>query len=412
MPDRSAGRRGPSPGPRSGKKPGRNGRAKAGGPKGRGQRRAQGSVEGSLARRTAIEALERIDGGGAYANLLLPKVLADVELGEADRRFVTELVYGTTRMRRACDHLVDRFLLGEVEPTIRSALRVGAYQLAYLRTPPHAAVAATVGAVTGKGRSLVNAVLRRVAEAPVEFPDRATELSYPDWLVGRLSADLGAERADRALVAMNQPAETTVRDDGYVQDGASQLVVEAVAARPGELVIDTCAAPGGKATALATTGATVVAGDLRPARVRLTAGNIERLGAGVALVTADGRRPPVRPGSADKVLVDAPCSGLGSLRRRADARWRIDADAPERLARLQVELVTAGLGLLAPGGVLTYSVCTLTRAEGVGVLDAVAAQMPLTVLDPPRSPWTSEGPVAMLEPDDTDGMLLFQVRRA
>ncbi|MFV0259930.1 MAG: transcription antitermination factor NusB [Acidimicrobiales bacterium] len=369
------------------------------------------AVVGAASRKLAIDLLVRVDRDGAFVNAAVPAALDGSDLSPADRRFVTELVYGTTRMRRACDHLVDRFLLGDVEPPIRAALRVGTYQLVYLDTPPHAAVAATVGAVSGRGRSVVNAVLRKVASAPVEFPDRATELSYPDWIVRRLTQELGGADADEALRAMNRPVETARRDDGYTQDRASQLVVAAVGAGPGDLVIDTCAAPGGKATGLAAVGARVVAGDLRPSRVRTAARTVTRLGADVGLVVADGRRPPIRPGVADRVLVDAPCSGLGSLRRRADARWRIDAAAPVRLAELQVELVLAGLDLLRPGGELTYSVCTLTGAESRGVLDTVAARSSATVLDAPGPPWSSRGPVATLLPDEGDGMMLFRLRR-
>lgn len=368
-------------------------------------------VPGAAARRVAIEAMERIDAGGAYANLVVPELLKRSDLAPEDRRFVTELAYGSTRMRRACDHLVDRFLLDEVEGQVRAALRIGAYQLAFLQTPPHAAVDATVGAVRGRGRSVVNAVLRRVAEAPVAYPDRATELSYPDWIIDRLTADLGSDNANSAMEAMNQAAQTSTRDDGYVQDPASQLVVEAVGARPDQLVIDLCAAPGGKATGLAATGAHVIAGELRPNRVRLTAKNLKRLESPVSLLVADGVTPPLRSACANHVLIDAPCSGLGSLRRRADARWRIDADAPERLGRLQTELVVAGLGLLKPGGVLTYSVCTLTKAEGRDVLDRVLAQPNVSVVDPPEGPWRNVDGLATLLPAETDGMLLFRVRR-
>jgi 16S rRNA (cytosine967-C5)-methyltransferase len=358
----------------------------------------------------AIEAMVRIDRDGAYANLVLPELLQRSGLKAEDRHFVTELVYGATRMRRACDHLVDRFLLDQVEPQVRAALRLGAYQLAYLRTPDHAAVDATVGAVRGRGRSVVNAVLRRVAKAPVAYPDQATELSYPDWIIDRLRADLGPDRALEALVAMNQPAEVSVRDDGYTQDPASQLVVPAVGAGPGDLVVDLCAAPGGKASGLAGRGAIVVAGDLRPQRARLLAANAERLGVELRPMVADGTRPPIRPGAADRVLIDAPCSGLGSLRRRADARWRIDPGAPERLARLQTELVLAGLDLLRPGGTLTYSVCTLTAAESAGVLEAVLERSSATVVDPPGPPWHRDGTIALLLPIEVDGMMLFTIR--
>ncbi|MCP5034583.1 MAG: hypothetical protein GY939_22500 [Actinomycetia bacterium] len=361
----------------------------------------------------AIEAMVRIDKGGAYANLILPEILERSDLSGPDRRFVTELVYGTTRMQRACDHLVDRFLLSDIEPVVRAALRIGAYQLAFLDTPPHAALDATVGAVSGRGRSVVNAVLRRVAKAPVEYPDQATKLSYPDWIIDRLSTDLGAEAAIAALEAMNRAATTTVRADGYIQDPASELVVDAVGAGPGDRVVDLCAAPGGKSTAMAAAGATVIASDRRPGRVRLTRTNATTVGAELGLVVADGTAPPFRPASVDRVLVDAPCSGLGSLRRRPDARWRIDADAPERLARLQTELTVAGFDLLRPGGVLTYSVCTLTAAESSGVLDAVLSRVTADLMVPAGEPWSTghDQRISMLLPAETDGMVLFQLGR-
>jgi 16S rRNA (cytosine967-C5)-methyltransferase len=129
------------------------------------------------ARSLALEALDRIDPGGAYANLVLPELLRASGLDERDRHFATELVYGTTRQRRACDHLVDRFLTRPVEPQVRNALRLGAYQLHHLSLAPHAAVGETVEVVPRRARGLVNAVLRRVAEAPVVWPDDATRLS-------------------------------------------------------------------------------------------------------------------------------------------------------------------------------------------------------------------------------------------
>ncbi|MGI9614184.1 MAG: transcription antitermination factor NusB, partial [Acidimicrobiales bacterium] len=376
-----------------------------------------------------------------------PEMLSRSDLAANDRKFVTELVYGTTRMRRACDHLVDRFLLSDPDPQVRAALRLGAYQLTFLGTPAHAAVGATVGAVKGRGRSVVNAVLRKVADAPVVYPDAATELSYPDWMVELLRADLGPDRAIEALTAMNASRGPATRADGYVQDIASQLVVDATvnavadatvevagSGRPSSAptIVDLCAAPGGKATGVASAlpGATVVAADLRQKRVRLIRENRDRLDVRLPLVVADGAKPPFAPGSVDAVLVDAPCSGLGSLRGRADARWRIDRDAPERLARLQVELVLAGLELLSPGGVLVYSVCTLTAAEGRGVLESVLTatsaatsgkdELPaVDVIDGPPDPWQTVDGVSTLLPsadgapdsDPVDGMLLFRLRR-
>ena len=326
-------------------------------------------------RRVALDALARIDDG-AFANLVLPGMLEDSGLRERDRHFVTELVYGTTRMRRACDFLVDRFVMRELDAETRRALRLGAYQLHFLQTPPHAAVSATVDVAPKRSRGLVNAVLRKVASTPPQWPDDATRLSYPDWLVDRLVADLGRDDAVAALSQMNEAPSVTVRDDGYVQDLASQWVAAAVEAQPGERVADTCAGPGGKATAMASAGAWIGASDAQPARAGLVRSHAQRLAADVGVVTADGRRPAFRPASVDRVLVDAPCSGLGVLRRRADARWRVQPSDVTELAALQRELVDAGADLVRDGGHVVYSVCTLTAEETTGVDDWLADHRP------------------------------------
>jgi 16S rRNA (cytosine967-C5)-methyltransferase len=375
---------------------------------------------GVAPRRVAIEALVRIEEGGAYANLVVPALLKRSRLAPEDRHFVTELAYGATRRRRALDHLIDGYLLRPVDGPTRAALRIGAYQLAMLRVPPHAAVFATVEATSGPARKLVNAVLRRLgerlAQGPPAWPDDATRLSYPDWLVARLDDALGPADGRAALEAMNRPARVTERDDGYIQDRASQWVGELVDARAGQRVADLCAAPGGKATFLAERGATVAALDRSPARARLLAGNgrhlhVERL----AAVVADGRFPPLRPSGFERVLVDAPCSGLGALGRRPDARWRIQPDAAARLAELQRQLLLAGAELLAPGGVLVYSVCTLDRAETIDVDEVLAATRPeLVALPAPTGPWRPLGRGGLLLPQEagTDGMYVLRVQRA
>jgi 16S rRNA (cytosine967-C5)-methyltransferase len=158
----------------------------------------------------------------------------------------------------------------------------------------------------------------------------------------------------------------------------------------------------------------VVAADLAVARAGLVRDNAARLGLpGVAVVAADAARPPLRPGSADRVLLDAPCSGLGVLRRRPDARWRLDPAAPDRLAALQRDLVDAAVGLLRPGGTFVYSVCTLTAAESTGVDDHLAARHPgLEPLEAPGEPWEPWGRGAVLLPQraGTDGMCVFRYR--
>lgn len=378
---------------------------------------------GPDARRLAIDALTRIDADGAYANLLLPTMLASSELGPADRRFSTELVYGATRMRRACDAAIAPYVLRELDGPTRAALRLGAYQLLFLRTPAHAAVGATVAAVPNRTRGLVNAVLRRVAAHPPVWPDDATRLSYPDWIVDRLRRDLGDAAAYDALETMNRPPPVHERTDGYVQDRASQWVADAVEVGVGQRVLDVGAAPGGKSTAMAAavtagddggSGPPVIAVEVRPGRARLLGRNVRSLGARVAVCCADGTRLPLRPSSFDRILVDAPCSGLGALRRRPDARWRIEADAVDRLATLQLLLLEAALPLLAPGGMLVYSVCTMTAAETSEVGERFADRHPeLSSAAPLGGLWRPHGRGSLLLPQaaDTDGMYVLRLWR-
>jgi 16S rRNA (cytosine967-C5)-methyltransferase len=372
----------------------------------------------SPARRLAFEVQQRIDHGGAFANLALASALTASALDARDRAFATELVYGTTRMRRACDVIVDRFVVSEPDPAVRTALRLGAYQLAYMHVPAHAAVGETVALVPKRVRGFVNAVLRRVAADPLPrtWPSDAARLSYPDWILTRLSDDLGTREAIAALERMNVAPPVTSRPDGYVQDRASQWVAELVGAGAGERVADLCAAPGGKATALAETGAVVVALDLQAHRARLVAGNAATLrgviatsGGRVDVVVGDATVPPLRAGMFDRVLLDAPCSGLGALRRRPDARWRITAADVDELAALQRRMIAAAANLVAPGGVLVYSVCTLTAAESVHHPRPAG----FASLAPPGPPWRPYGDGARLLPHDadTDGMVVRRWRR-
>jgi len=373
-------------------------------------------------RRLAIAALVRIDTEGAFANVVLPQMLAASDLDTRDRGFVTELVYGSTRRRRALDHVIDRYLVQDPPPSARAALRLGAYQLIELGTPPHAAVSATVSAAPKRFRGLVNAILRKVAGAAfdgIDYPDSAIELSYPDWIADLLRSELGGDAADQAMRTMNKPAMVHRRDDGYIQDPSSQVVAAAVPAGPGDLVLDMCAAPGGKATALAARGARVIAADLRQSRVGMIVSNRSSLGLDdIHPLVADGLAAPFRPASFDAVLLDAPCSGLGALRRRPDARWRIQPSNIINLAGLQAELLSEAAGLVKPGGTLVYSVCTLTRAETIGPIEAALASGALEGFEPQPSPegaWQpSDGSAnsALLLPDDEhDGMGISLWRR-
>jgi 16S rRNA (cytosine967-C5)-methyltransferase len=423
------------------------------------------------ARSVAIDALVRIEDG-AYAHVLLPSRLRASGLEARDRAFVTHLVYGTVRMQRRLDALLAPRChqpLDRLEPRVRAALRMGAFQLLD-GVAPHAAVGETVRATAPRARGLVNAVLRSLAAAGPPFPeptDLGERHSYPDWIVEELRRSLVDDaRVEAVLAAGNAPAAVTLRPNSRVttgdalaaelaaagvqvaqgtlvrealvvtgigdpaalaavaegratpQDQGSQAVLDVLDPRPGDRVLDVAAAPGGKATAAAerATGGIVVATDLHPGRLRIVDQAARRLALdNLMCVVGDGRHLPVRPGVFDRVLVDAPCSGLGVLRRRAEARWRVRPEAVGELAALQRALLAAAADAVAPGGRLVYAVCTVTREETVGVASwAVERLDGFTVEQPPAPPWEPHGPGAILWPDvaGTDGMFVLSMRRA
>ena len=421
------------------------------------------------ARLLALDALVRIEDG-AYAHVLVPAMLRSSGLRDRDRAFATDLVYGTVRAQRRLDDLLGRAATRPVrrlDPPVRAALRLGAYQLVH-GVPRHAAVSETVdalGARSPRARGFVNGVLRALTRLGPPWPEsdnEAARLSYPDWLVERLTRDLGADDTLAALVAMNEPATVVLRTrapdaveqelraagasvtrgqlvpgalvargigdpaalpavrDGRAtpQDQGSQAVAAVMGAQPGERVADLAAAPGGKATAIAEAvgrDGAVAALDIDAGRVRLVREAGERLALpNLYPVVADGRAVPFRAAVFDRVLLDAPCSGLGVLRRRPDARWRVDERAIDDLARLQRELLASAAELVRPGGVLVYSVCTLTRAETVDVDDWSAEHLTeFVAVAPPGEPWRPHGRGALLLPQSagTDGMFVLVLRR-
>ncbi len=363
------------------------------------------------ARSVARDALVLIERDQSYANLRLRPLLEASGLDERDRRFATELTYGTLRQQRALDFAVGRFLSSPPNPVGMALLRLGAYQLLCTEVPDHAAVSETVAISPKSLRGLVNAVLRKVASSHIEWPSIGVELSYPDWIVDLLSADLGHDQAHASLRAMNLAPGVDTRADGYIQNSASQRVARMCDAQPGDVIFDLCAAPGGKATVFAGNAALVVAGDIHSHRMALIASNAATLGQrDVMLVQLDARQPPLREQSADLVLVDAPCSGLGVLHRRADARWRVKPQDLIQLSRLQFELLSAAADLVKPGGRLVYSVCTLSRCETIDVADRFSNDRPdFTSRFAPDDPWIRHGSGAVLLPnsDGQDGMAMF-----
>ena len=372
-------------------------------------------AENNEARALALKVLGRVEKDSAFANLALRTALDNSELDERDKALVTELVYGVTRMRRSCDFLIDRFISKKLHPDVRTILRLGTYQLHWMKVPDHAAVNGSVSLAPKWAKGLCNAVLRKVAKETVDWPTKAIEYSYPDWIVKRLDSDLGEHEASEALRCMNSSKSATLREDGYFQDAASQLVSDLLTQEGnwGEgPVIDICAAPGGKATAAVSAGFPVIAADSSLKRLKLARSNSIKLNIKLPLVVSDGTDLPFRKGEASRVIVDAPCSGLGVLRRRADARWRIKEDDLAVLADLQLKLLCSALTMVKSGGLLIYSVCTLTNLETIEVDEKFRNLVDVQETGDLPLPWRKHGRGGMILPQDLDseGMSVFCYR--
>ena len=404
------------------------------------------------ARRAAYDVLRAVADRDAYANLLLPALLAERGLTGRDASFATELAYGTLRGRGSYDAILaacsDR---DDIDPPVRDVLRLGAHQLLATRVGDHAAVATSVDLakdVCGPRPSgFVNAVLRRVATRDLDgwiqivAPDRnrdpsgylAVRYSYPRWIVDAFRDALGPDAADiddalaagnarpQVVLALSPGADGPLPDgertrwspygfrlaggdpsplvasgsglQAAVQDEASQLATLALTRTgvPGQdkLWLDLCAGPGGKARLLgglaAERGARLVAADLHPHRARRVLDALARAGGeNHGVIAADGRQAPWPPGTFDRVLADVPCSGLGSLRRRPEARWRKAPGDVAELASLQRELLGTALDSVRPGGVVAYVTCSPHLSETRDVVLAVAqARDDVTILDAP-----------------------------
>ncbi|MEI2701002.1 MAG: transcription antitermination factor NusB [Baekduia sp.] len=350
--------------------------------------------------------------GGAYADRAL---FAEARgLAGRDRSLAKRLAYGTVQRRASLDWLIDSHVERALDPTIRAALQLGLYQLLFTEIADHAAIGETVELVKShKGHTLVNAVLRKVQREGVQWPGDATPEaaaithSHPLWLVRMWWEWLGAEETRLLLAANNEPAEQALRvnplvgidvtlagrrdGDVLILDGpidlfehelyragaitpqsrASQLVSQWVDPQPGERILDLCAAPGGKTTHLAALGgdrAEVVALELQPKRAAAIERQAQRLRAtSVRVVVGDatdlGAVASELGGPFDRVLLDPPCSGLGTLQRHPDVRWRVTEEDVTRLGALQQQMAEQARGVLKPGGRFVYSVCTLSAPE-------------------------------------------------
>ena len=355
------------------------------------------------ARAAAYEVLRRVFEEDAYADRALRSASAD--LNDRDRSLARRLAFGAVQRVRTLDHAIETLgkrPVRKLDPPVRAALRLGAYQLGYLDgVPRYAAVNESVELVRRarleRAVPFTNAVLRRLGDGigPLlaALPEGPLKHSYPDWIWDVWRRDLGEADALALMRAQNEAPPVVVRHvRGQPPDGAatdvpgayvvervddealaagriwpqsrgSQLAALCVGAQEGERTLDLCAAPGGKTAMLA--GA-VVAVDSNEARVRELEENLHRMGRDdVRVVHADGRELPPDLDGFDRALVDAPCSGLGVLAARPDLRWR-----SRPLPELQLELLLAAAARVRPGGTIVYSVCTVNADESETVVDA------------------------------------------
>ncbi len=366
----------------------------------------------SPARKAAFEVVRRVFEDDAYADRALRS--ASEGLDERDRAFARRLAYGTVQRVRTLDHAIEtlgRRPVRKLDAPVLAALRLGAYQLGYLEVAPHAAANESVELVRAarleRAVPFTNAVVRRLAEGMHtlldSLPEGPLKHSYPDWIYDVWVRDFGEEVALELMRAQNEPAETVVRlvrgeidgeptdipgayrvprvDERALEEGrvwpqsrASQLAALAVGAQDGERVLDSCAAPGGKATMLR---GDVTAVEINEGRARELEENVRLLGAtNVRVVRADARRLPPELRGFDRALVDAPCSGLGVLARRPDLRWRA-----QPLPELQLALLRGAAERVRPGGTLVYAVCTLNVDENEAVVDASGLTVDSTLAD-------------------------------
>ena len=397
------------------------------------------------ARRAAYEVVRRVFEEDAYADRAF--ATAATGLDARDRALAQRIAYGTVQRVRTLDHAIDtlgRRPVRKLDPPVRTALRLGAYQLAYLEgVPAHAAANESVELVRAAGLeravAFTNAVMRRLAEGigPLldSLPEGPLRHSYPDWVAEVWERDLGREEALALMRAQNEPPETVVRvvrgevdgeptdvpgalrvarvDERALAEGrvwpqsrASQVAGLAVGSREGERVLDLCAAPGGKATMLR---GEVVAIEIHDGRARELEENVRRLGAtNVRVVHADALDLPAELTGFDRALVDAPCSGLGVLAQRPDLRWR-GRPIPE----LQLALLRAAAERVRPGGTILYAVCTINTDENEAVVDVSGLGVDMSLVDewPAfRHPRRPEFLLTLPHRDHTSGFFVARLR--
>lgn len=411
------------------------------------------------ARSLALHVLLRVSQDQAYAAAALSQALGESDLPASERGLSTELCYGVLRaepyLRRRLERHTD---LRRTDAELGLILCLGAYQLEFLdRVPSHAAVSECVELARSVGTwatGFVNAVLRKVAtDAEGRLPrEQAIWSSVPAWLRKRLERDVGEAEARGLLVPAEAPRpdlrlrpgrprpglelEDTLlvsshrfvgggdprRHPGFaagdfvLQELGSQLVAALTAAKPGERVLDACAGRGQKTACLLDAGADVLATDLHEHKLRALSGELDRLGLAAQARVIDFTQPPPDDlvGAFDVVLLDAPCTGTGTLRRRPEILRRLAPESPAQLAELQLRLLRQTALCLKPGGRLIYSICSVLRQEAEDVLALVADRLEPVALPTLGVPGLAAGATSVrLLPSTTqsDGYFVAQVAR-
>ncbi len=316
------------------------------------------------ARRIAFDILRKVETGGYASDLLLAQTAG---IDSRDAGLAAEIVFGVLRYRAQLDFLIEFYAKRrqKLDFEVQIALEMGIFQLRFLdRVPPHAAVAESVDLVKRARKTsaagLVNAVLRKVDREPVAWPNREIELSCPEWLLQRWERHYGAAAAvEIAQAALREPEKYTRGERR--QEIGSQSIVPLLGLSPGQSFLDLCAAPGNKTAQALEAGVRAVACDVHLHRIS------GMKGLGADLLVLDGTRPLPFARRFDRILVDAPCSGTGTLGRNPEIKWKLRPADLLDLPQRQAALLRNALEVLAPGGVLVYSTCSLEPEENEGI---------------------------------------------
>lgn len=391
-------------------------------------------------RETAIAALREWRAGEQFADSILGRLLRSSLLTERDRAFVTELFYGVLRNLTLLDSWIGLLRSNHLDENTRDLLRLGIYQLFVLKTPEHAAVHETVDLAGTRNRSLVNAVLRSAVRRKTKLLETASKQdlrvreSHPQFLIDRWTRNFGGKntlnlcqwnnqaapiyaRINLLKISIDQflsdypeaqavkesvgfvrlpsvPSNALARGHCYIQDPSTATACLQLDPVPGQVLLDACAAPGGKTGFLAQlmqNKGRIVACDREQNRLATLQTNLENLGVTAAQfvchdwTTGKIQTDMIAPSSFDRVLVDAPCSNTGVMRRRVDLRWRLTPNDFARMHEEQVRIVRSTIPLLKPGGTLVYSTCSIEPEENQDVVKVILDEFPFLKLTDEKS---------------------------